>query len=109
MPKLPSSSPASPPKPGARPLTTVDKVAILCWKVGDDFLTRKNAKQLLAALGLTGQDVTHGVLHAAIGKATERLRAGFRKTNNNPRSRIKVVIHGDREFDPSVVYAKAAS
>lgn len=103
MPKLPTKPLLKlPPKPKALPSPLPKKVAELCWKYGDDFLTRSDVSSLLRGAGIRLENVTKSVLHQSIRMADERLREGFRRTNNDPRTRLRVVIPGDPEFDTSL-------
>lgn len=78
----------------------VEKLAEVLWKHGDP--TTEHCRREIIKAGIRMDEVTPAMLHRAEELNQERLREGFRNTNANPNHRVKVVVAGDNEFDPSL-------
>lgn len=101
-----SSDPILPPVNGNRiktPQEVQDAVNELVWRHGSNCPSWASFAELCLEVGITPADATPSAIRHAEKYSAEKLRQGFRETNTNPQSKLKVVIQDDEEFDPSKV------
>lgn len=99
-------APADAPKAPAKVVETlhagggimVDVVDELVWKGGNNPRT-EHFKAVAKALGIDAARVTEAMIEKAERHARERLKAGFKRDNADPKALIKTVWDGDPEFE----------
>lgn len=78
----------------------LEKLSEVLWKHGDH--TTEHCRRELVKAGIRIEQVTPATLLRVEEMNSERLREGFRVTNGDSKQPVKIVIPGDREFDPSL-------
>lgn len=78
----------------------LERLSEVLWKHGD--CTTEHCRRELVKAGIRIEQVTPATLLRAEEMNSERLREGFRVTNGDSKQPVKIVIPGDREFDPAL-------
>lgn len=78
-----------------------DVIDSFVWSYGLEFMSRPDSTDLLAAKGLTTDQVTSAGLKRADRNTRRRLADGAKALNADPKTRVNVVQVGDSETDPA--------